>query len=68
MGVETAYILVENGHCKIMKERKLTCDYGRNSRTGVRRGEGIRSRRYGSKSNIWAEGRKNIELGIWVTG
>ena len=42
---------MKNGHRWIMKERKLTnCDNGRTRRTGIMRGEGIKSRRYGDKS------------------
>ena len=47
IGAETEDISLENGHRGIMKERKLTrCNNGRNWRTGIMRGEGVKGRRY----------------------
>ena len=55
MEAETTDIPVENRHRHIRKERTLASfDNGMNKITGIMRGRGIRSRRYGRKGNIWA--------------
>ena len=57
MGMKTTDIPVENGHCRIMKERKLTsCVNDRNRNTGIIRDGGIKSRRNGSNGSFWAGG------------
>ena len=45
---------VENGHRRIMKERKLTsCDNGKDRSNGIMRGGGIRSRAVFGQEGSW---------------
>ena len=59
MGTDTMDIPVENGHRRIMKERKLTsCDNNRDRSTGTIRGGGIRSmevRVVSAQERFWIE-------------